>query len=571
MTRLDPFDIQGNIVRPYGRFGFPYARYMAFNIHSAAAGRWFIDQIRPQITTAEPWRNSKTPTEANVRDKPPVALNIAFTWRGLLALELPTATLQAMPPEFIEGMASRKSILGDLDPSDPKNWDEVWRHSTHADPACVHVLVMLNAQPDPATGQPVKELDAWTNWFRQLVKYPETDGQVILLRGHGRRPGAPEAENDDYQDSNTVMRRGRDGKLYPTPTEPFGFMDGISDPDFAGLHDETVPAIGGGKIMPGPFDPMKSWAPLAAGEFLLGQPSEGQETPPSAPPWAFMRNGTFMALRKLHQNTRTFDETMATHAAAYKEVGGFASVEDAAETLKAKLVGRWSFGIPLVAAPTLAEARQLMAQYAPVLAKVEAVGEDGLTRDEKLKYQAFENLLVNFRYIDDPGGVKCPFGAHLRRVNPRDMLDPDPDNRRLRQTTTRLTNRRRILRRGLPYGPIDPDAFAASKQTDEAEHGVFIMALCTSLFRQFEFIQQQWIQYGLDLESGNDTCPIVGRRDPNNPAANKFVIPADPKSDQAPYIAAGLPQFVETRGGEYFFIPSVTALRMMAMGSVDPT
>lgn len=571
MTGLDVFDIQGNIARPYGRFGFPYARYMAFNIRTAAAGRWFIDQIRPQITTAEPWRNSKTPKDANVRDKPPVALNIAFTWQGLLALDLPTATLQGMPPEFIEGMSNRKTILGDLEASDPEHWDEVWRHAALSNPACVHVLVMLNAQPDPATGLPVKELQVWTDWFRRLVTYPETDGTVILLRGHGRRPGAPEMPDDDYQDSNTIMRRGPDGKLYPTPFEPFGFMDGISDPVFDGLGKNAVPAIGGGKITPGKFDPVKSWSPLAAGEFLLGQPSEGQETPPSAPPWAFMRNGTFMALRKLHQNTKMFEETMAKHAVAYKEVGGFASVEDAAETLKAKMVGRWCSGIPLVAAPTLAEERSLMAKYGPVLAKAEAVGEDGLAPDEKRQLLKFQDLLLNFRYIEDPEGVKCPFGAHLRRVNPRDMLDPDPDNQRLGQTTTRLTNRRRILRRGLPYVPVDPDAFAASKLDDTAEHGVFIMALCASLFRQFEFIQQQWIQYGLDLDSGNDACPLVGRRDPLNPSANKFVVPADPQSDQAPYIAAGLPQFVETRGGAYFFIPSITALRMMAMGSVDPT
>jgi hypothetical protein len=102
-----------------------------------------------------------------------------------------------------------------------------------------------------------------------------------------------------------------------------------------------------------------------------------------------------------------------------------------------------------------------------------------------------------------------------------------------------------------------------------------LMALCASLFRQFEFIQQQWIQYGLDLDSGNDSCPITGRRDPHNPQANKFVVQIDPDKDtaagKAPYIAANLPQFVETRGGEYFFIPSITALRMMAMGSVDPT
>jgi Dyp-type peroxidase family len=580
MSNVDLFDIQGNIHRAYGRFGFPYARYMTFHIKAgeSAAGRWFIDQIRPLVTTAEPWRNSQTPPEANVRDKPPVAVNIAFTWKGLLALELPTETLRLMPDEFIEGMPARKRILGDLPideqnlGSDPRNWDEVWRRSAHEDGAAIHVMVMLNAQPDRETGLPVHELAQWTEWFRKLVTYPESQNKVLLLRGHGRRPGAPEVPDDDFQDSNTLMQRGPDGRLFPTPNEPFGFMDGISDPVYEG---QDAPAIGGGKIAPGPFDPIKSWSPLAAGEFLLGQPSEGQEIPPSAPPWEFMRNGTFMALRKLHQNTKSFDDSVMQHARVFKEVGGFDSIDAAAETLMAKMVGRWKSGIPLVAAPTKAEEAALLARFQPSLIKAEAwrLQEQGAqppTDDDLRILEEFNNLLVKFRYVDDPDGIKCPLGSHLRRVNPRDMLDPEPDVQNKR-ASSQLTNRRRILRRGLPYGPVDPDAFAEAKKDDKAEHGVFIMALCSSLFRQFEFIQQQWIQYGLDLDSGNDACPITGRRDAENHQANKFVVPSDPKSGKAPYIAANLPQFVETHGGEYFFIPSITALRMVSTGSVDPT
>ena len=62
-------------------------------------------------------------------------------------------------------------------------------------------------------------------------------------------------------------------------------------------------------------------------------------------------------------------------------------------------------------------------------------------------------MLTSFRYGDDLDGSKCPFGAHIRRANPRDMLDPLLSKTRRRLDT--LTNRRRILRRGLPY--IDPD------------------------------------------------------------------------------------------------------------------
>jgi TIR domain len=85
----------------------------------------------------------------------------------------------------------------------------------------------------------------------------------------------------------------------------------------------------------------------------------------------------------------------------------------------------------------------------------------------------------------------------------------------------------------------------------------------------------QWINYGLDSRAGSDTCPIVGNHSDGTgqePAPKaKFVIPADPASGHPPFIADGLPQFVETRGGEYFFVPSMTALRMIGMGVVDPT
>ena len=49
------------------------------------------------------------------------------------------------------------------------------------------------------------------------------------------------------------------------------------------------------------------------------------------------------------------------------------------------------------------------------------------------------------------------------------------------------------------------------------------------------------------------------------------MIPSDPESGKPPYVMSKLETFVETRGGDYFFIPSLTALRMIAMGVIDPT
>ncbi len=125
-----------------------------------------------------------------------------------------------------------------------------------------------------------------------------------------------------------------------------------------------------------------------------------------------------------------------------------------------------------------------------------------------------------------------------------------------------MNKRRRILRRGLPYGEHDP-----GNPSDDGEHGIIFMAICANLFRQFEFVQQQWIQYGLDFNVGNDTCPIIGHHE----EGSKFVIASDPETGKPPFICADLKPFVTTRGGEYFFLPSLTALRMIAMGVIDPT
>jgi deferrochelatase/peroxidase EfeB len=173
----------------------------------------------------------------------------------------------------------------------------------------------------------------------------------------------------------------------------------------------------------------------------------------------------------------------------------------------------------------------------------------------------------DFRYATDMPGYDAPKGSHLRRVNTRDYLDPlnDPGGYgpgANPKATTQLNKRRRILRRGLPYGEAAPGA-----GDDDSEQGVAMMAICASLFRQFEFVQQQWLQYGLDFNQGNHTCPIVG----DHARHARFVIPSRPDSGKTPFICDGLRQFVETRGGEYFFLPSMTALKMIAMGVIDPT
>ena len=133
------------------------------------------------------------------------------------------------------------------------------------------------------------------------------------------------------------------------------------------------------------------------------------------------------------------------------------------------------------------------------------------------------------------------------------------------KTPGALSNRRRILRRGLPYGKVE-DA-----TRNDGDHGIVMMILNVDLSRQFEFVQEQWINYGNDFKLANDRDPLVGNHgsDENGRGAGRMVIEGD--TNKPPYFCSGIPTLVETRGGDYFFVPSMTCLRMIARGLVDPT
>lgn len=561
---LDLADIQGNIVAGYGKQGYPYGRLILFHIDEvpdpekrAENGQRFIEALRPHVTSAMRWEGKPSKPGETLLPKPPVTLNIAFTFPGLAALGVSTRTLRTMPDPFIDGMAKRARILGDdfAGPDWREKWDEIWQGGTR--PA--HILVSLNAQMDTRD-----QLQGLTD---KVLEAARLNG-VALLEGHNPK-GAP---RKPFQELNALL--GPDGE--PRRSEHFGLADGISDPVFDGQYlfgDEQLQARGNGAV-----DGEGNWRPLATGEFLLGYPDEAQETAGPCTPIPFFRNGTFMAYRKLHENVKSWRDFIKKATTDFQKVSQIADYRDAENLLIAKMIGRWRDGVPLSRAPTLEAKRAWDAEYGPKKAEL-----------RQLKYSSFPDLVrrrelekelqlayADFSYADDPQGGKCPLASHTRRANTRDGLDPRPKATPVSRGGSVLNNRRRILRRGLPYGQSGPDA------TDSGEHGIVMLAVCADLFRQFEFVQQQWMNYGLDARAGSDACPIVGNHsqgadtpDPearkrNGPKA-KFVVPADPEGARPPFIVEGMPQFVETRGGDYFFVPSLTALRLIAQGAVDPT
>ena len=467
---LDLDDIQGFIMRSYP---LPCVRYVYVHIDdkNTDAARNTLEKLTEYVTNSSIWQK-----DTNGLDQ---AFNIALTYQGLSALGLPASALTSFPTAFIEGMSKRKILLGDEGDSDPSHWDKVWQDSNADAKKAVHLWLAV-------FGADEAKRDSHYTAITKLMG--RSSGMSVL----------------GFEDAGLL--KDPKTKKYLN-TEHFGYRDGIGDVEFKGMPFPHVD--GHGKLMPD-----GSWTALATGEFLLGYPDESPEWPVAPMPHTLARNGTFMAVRKLHQNVASFRKYLDENSKKYS--GG-------KELLAAKFVGRWRDGTPLTLSPDKPDA--------------EMANDD--TRNN------------NFIYKDDLDGHRCPMGSHIRRMNPRDAM-----------LFSKLADRRRIIRRGLPYGVHTPENQAAD---DNSEHGIMFLAINASLERQFEFVQQQWVHYGNDFFQGDDKDPLLG----NNEGKGKMVIQGDAKADRPPHICTGLPSFVSTRGGDYFFIPSLTALRQIALGIIS--
>ncbi len=244
--------------------------------------------------------------------------------------------------------------------------------------------------------------------------------------------------------------------------------------------------------------------PLKAGEFFFGYLDETNEFPPMPQPEILGHNGTYIVFRKLHQRVAAFRQYLKANASTAEEEA----------FLGAKMMGRWQSGAPLALCPT--------------------------HDDPELGADPKRNNAFMFA-ADDSKGLKTPPGCHIRRANPRDAQ------------ITGVPRLHRMIRRGTSYGPLLPDGVV---QDDGAERGLAFVFVGSRLDRQFEFVQREWMNDSSFFGAGGDKDPIVG----DNDGSGGFTIPKAPIRRRL----AGLPQFVVTRGGEYFFAPGLRALRWLS-------
>ncbi|MGB1237883.1 MAG: Dyp-type peroxidase [Pseudomonadales bacterium] len=533
---LDHHDIQGNILKAYARYNMPRARYVFYSIHHGATGRQFVRMLTGLITSAAKWGDNPGAVE-----RPLATTNLAFTYAGLAKLGVPQKSLQSFPQEFCMGMAARADILGDDGPSAPEHWDPIWCDSAKP----VHIWLSINAASE-------SQLEARYREICDCLQRCNGDGAGIeQLCGHR---GADGRADLPYQSATALLNEAGN----PTPKEHFGFTDGISNPFFKGCGGNPANVIGGGKPTRGDPATPQGWAPLETGEFILGYRDEAFEYPAAPIPRMLAMNGTFMVYRKLHQNVASFKRYTQARGEALCPHHGV-------QKLRAKMAGRWDNGAPLSRFATPESAAAFSEDLAQATEALKQADSAAAQRSAQAAYATLRLKLTGFNYSDDLAGAACPIGAHIRRTNPRGALEYGVEG--AYNTPGALVNRRRILRRGLPYGSSE------QSPSDEGDHGIIFMALNANIERQFEFVQQQWVNYSNDFKLANDKDPLIGNQALNDTGkpCGRMVIQADPDGQQPPFFCDKLPRFVETRGGDYFFVPSISALCMIGDGLIDPT
>lgn len=462
-----------------------HARHLLLAIRSAEAARALLQQLHHddrqglRFGPADGWHAP----EAS-------GLDIGFSHDGLLRLGLPaphTGTLATRARAFKLGAYQRAARLGDSGDSAPLRWERGFA------PRETDLMLSMHAA-DAATidtrWRHLTGLRGWADAFELRSEQP-----AAHLPQSARNPG----------------RR----------SEHFGFADGLANPDLGLARPRAL----------APDTPTDAATPTALGELLLGHPNQvganpwvfdddaGLPQPPQrgrapdefeqkqAELSDFFRDGCFGVLRKMAQHVEVFEAWVDQAARRLMHAAGPLDLDAARLYIKAKLCGRWPNG-------------QVLSE-----------------RDGYRQPDADAEGLNRFDFSDDPQGRACPFGSHIRRMNPRsDAVVP--------------ARTRALVRRGMPY----EQAGDADRQR-ERERGLMGLFFCASIEDQFEHLLGEWANknpMGPD-NAGTAKDPLIGQHeDPE--AFLEIWLP-----DGRPLRLDGLPPFVQTRGTLYLFYPSERA------------
>jgi Dyp-type peroxidase family len=463
------------------------------------------------------------------------AVFLGYSAAGLKKFDAPNmldgGLCDLFPPAFQLGMAARGRNLGDLGEAGSQNWR--WGDAKGAGPSYT----------------PVAEAVFFIYAETQADLEYTTQVHTALLENYGGKILSV------TNCAPARLEQGEDQHAF----EHFGYRDGISQPVIKATHRarKGVPdrdLVEGGEFIlgyangQGFFSP----SPLLPAEADLGRilPQLSSRELSRFPDFGaagksqsgrdFGRNGTFLVVRELSQDVEGFEEFVvkkaaeikANYADIYKVIGQFPDKD----WIKAKLMGRWPNGRPLIGNPVNTPSPK--------------------SSDPNFAACRAAELENDFTFGgDDPQGLACPFGSHIRRANPRDSKEPGDKSEQI------ITNRHRLLRRGRTY--------TRTNNEGETEKGIVFVALCTDIERQFEFVQQVWSNSPSFHGLSNEPDPISGADTPDHmtglPMPRHFTIPTPAGSMKL----GGMESFVKVRAGGYFFLPSRSALTYLTQISLD--
>lgn len=295
----------------------------------------------------------------------------------------------------------------------------------------------------------------------------------------------------------------QDANAFPHGKVHFGYKDGIGQPRIEGAPGKRLPDM---------------QPDAKAGDFLLGKDYQNQYRGNYLGdiPNELGDNASYAAFRIIKQDVAAFESFIALAGRRYNM---------SAELVAAKLMGRWRNGAPLTLAPETPEPPN------------RRLGPDDLDRFD------FAPGDQHPEYFDDREGIRCPVGAHIRRLNPRSAL------------VMGKPHTRRIIRRGIPYGPeFDPT------RPDDVERGLTGYFICGDLAMQYEFIVGTWANSDFSASGLRGTREAILGANP--PEGGSFVIRTNDSRD--PIILDGIPRLTTTRGTLYCFIPGIGGLRFLA-------
>jgi deferrochelatase/peroxidase EfeB len=519
-TKLVSSEIQSLV---FGGLGFlHHGTCLIFDLpDDVAAARKWLAAVMPHVAFNDGRR---------LVDRKAV-VTLALGARGLKRLGLPEQGLATFPFAFLEGMTppARARILGDIDSNGAEYW--TWGRS----------------QPDVA-----------------LLIYGEEESNVLALAKQLTEVATQAGMAKPHEIPLKKVSEDKLKKVSEDKKEPFGFIDGISQPVIRGTYKGLRNA-----------DPIHLVEP---GEFILGYPDNRGNMPPGptlpaladpdnqlplvGAPDTFNKtvvendrdlgfNGTFLVIRQLEQNVDGFWEYCEREAERLKDRLP-PPYEITGEFIAAKLIGRWPDGSSLVryqyeSRTEAAEKRpeqvgETMRARTARAAAIETPPKAAATHTKEGDPAPATRKVADNDFLfgaEDPEALRCPFGAHIRRSNPRDSFDPGSNDQ------IAITNRHRIMRVGRVY-----------EEKSGENPGLLFMCLNGDIERQFEFVQQTWLMspsfHGLSCEKD----PVLGD---GQTGACGFTI----ASRHGPIALNPMPAFVSTKGGGYFFLPGKRLLEYL--------